>query len=875
MLRRIFKWAATLVLVGAGTASAVVPLQMNVQGSLLNNDGNPVNGTFTITFTLYSGQGAGATTVWTETIADVAASGGVFDEVLGGAATPLSAATFTANSQLWLGVKIVAGPGVPNGGQAELPRRPLTSVAYAMESQNAVSAASADNVTCTDCVSLSELGFDVATQAELDTALSQPATSALDLQCTACVATTELNFDVATQAELDSAVSTINSAISGVTGNVSTLTTTVGGINTTVGTLSTTVGGLTTTVGGLNTTVGGLNTTVGALSTTVGGLSTTVGGHGTDISQLKADVATLKTDVTGLKAEVTLSDLGCTAGQVAVVGAGGAWGCQAAPVGTPTTACQGDQKALQWDGSAWKCVTLSQTGLSIGSAKGFEARDSWGLVWDGLERQAGTWSQAKAYCESKAGRLPTASELWRVSGGQFSELGSTYETNYLWSLTPWNVNAGTIQYTGIRLTDGSTNNYTNTTSLAYRCVWPSNTTGRLSGTNCYGPPGSECWVAKGEAGRMNLDKYSRPKVTYQGATFDCAFYGAHLAHTNDYTENIPLGLPNDASNEWQWTSDHPVYSYADVVRWQNVATNYDATYSTYQSWAGREGNIYRFRCKGVGYEPGPNPNDTPSDIAWGSKFVGASTDLVSHTANPGQKLFWDALTDCFDRGGHVAHTRDYMELIRDGLPGGLGVTADSHNLWSSDFSYWWYSQIVRWPGVDLEYNGYHSRYVTWADPTPTKNYNYRCVWYPIDQDYTGPGTCNGTDQLPCYTTSKGGTVKSKMWADRFDRSPATFINATKACSAENGHLASAREMVELIRAGLPNGTGPNNYVWTADNGGNTDTNPALTIQLRWNGTEGTGFTVRTASGSNSGFDWVYRSTTTTKPYRCVWSNELK
>ncbi|MBT9558170.1 MAG: hypothetical protein IV100_19210, partial [Myxococcales bacterium] len=423
MLRRIFKWATALVLVGAGSASAVVPLQMNVQGSLLNTDGNPVNGTFTITFTLYNGQGAGATTVWTETIADVAASGGVFDEVLGGAATPLSATTFTANSQLWLGVKIVAGPGVPVGGQAELPRRPLTSVAYAMESQHAVSAASADNVTCTGCVSLSELGFDVATQAELDTALSQPATSALDLQCSGCVATTELNFDVATQAELDSAVSTVNSAISGVSG----------------------------TVAALSTTVGGINTTVGNLSTTVGGLSTTVGAQGTDITQLKADVATLKTDVAGLKAEVTLSDLSCTAGQMAVMGAGGTWGCEDAPSGgAPTTACQGDQKALQWDGSAWTCVTLNQTGLSTGNAKGFEARDSWGYVWDGLERQSATWDQARAYCVSKGGRLPTASELWRVSGAIASEIGNSYETNYLWSHTPWNFYSTTAQHTGIR-----------------------------------------------------------------------------------------------------------------------------------------------------------------------------------------------------------------------------------------------------------------------------------------------------------------------------------------------------------------------------------------------------------------------------------------
>jgi hypothetical protein len=336
----------------------------------------------------------------------------------------------------------------------------------------------------------------------------------------------------------------------------------------------------------------------------------------------------------------------------------------------------------------------------------------------------------------------------------------------------------------------------------------------------------------------------RPSLTYVGASWECAFLGAHLPLSLSLAENIQHGLPN-GSNAWLWTADHARYDVADVVRWTGTnPAGWNATYSTYWSWVTRASNSrYRFRCMGDVAPPAPNVGGPPVDpLAWGDVFVGASTGLVSHGKNLSAAKWEEAVTDCFERGGQVPHTRDWMELIRDGLPNGAGTS--SNWVWSSDWSHQSYVQIVQWAGVDLAYTGYHSQYGSWG-ALGAQQYPYRCTWYPVDAAYAGPALCSG-GQFPCYTTQKGtGPVPTRTWVDPIDRSPATWANAAKTCASEGGHLASMREYVALVRDGLPNGQGPNNWVWSSDSEGNTDTNPALAGLFKW----GAGPTARRPAGA--------------------------
>jgi microcystin-dependent protein len=106
--------------------SAGVPQTMNYQGTLTDNTGQPIAGTKSIRFNLYS-VASGGTALWTET-KSVAVTDGRFSVVLG-STTPLDAAIFTGTT--FLGIKV--------GTDAEMaPRQKLTSVGYAFKAMEVV-----------------------------------------------------------------------------------------------------------------------------------------------------------------------------------------------------------------------------------------------------------------------------------------------------------------------------------------------------------------------------------------------------------------------------------------------------------------------------------------------------------------------------------------------------------------------------------------------------------------------------------------------------------------------------------------------------------------------------------------------------------------
>lgn len=730
------------------TTLAEVPSQMNVQGQLLNAEGQPVDGDYTITFTIYDGSGAGATAVWTETIDPVSAVGGLFDVVLGAGLTPLLPSVFTTNGPLWLGVAIDAGPGVADGGDPELPRRAFNTVAYAFSASWADSAGSADTATT------------ATTATSATTAAS--ADQSLDLDCTGCVS----------MGELDSAF--VDSLV-----------------------------------------------TEDELNTALAGLS-------------------------------TLGTLGCTEVGSMPMWDGLEWTCVVGGGGgsDPEDPCVGEQRAMQWDGDNWICVTLNQTGLAEGEAKGYELKDSWGFSWDGIERQSGTWASAKLDCESRGGRLPTATELYRVSGAHKSEIGDSYETNYLWSLTTWS-EANKVR---IRLTDGAVTNTAATSNAPYRCVWSNNPTTHFTGNHCYGEPGSECWTAV-HNGKMSMDTMNRPAMSYMAAVWECNYYYGHLATLQDYTENIRQGLPNGTgtSGTWSWTSDHNSYRGAHIVRWTNNDTTFAAYGDNRQTWQTRGTSSYHFRCIGVNQAVGANPQE------FADEFVGRSY-LKARTTTTATGQYVAGSDICFEQGGHLIDASDLEQLVMEGMPNGPG-TGGSDYIYTSESSDYRYVQIARWGGVDTTYTGYHSEHVTWS--SPTNNYQHRCAFYPLDPDFEEPevADCVGG----CYSVEKGpADAKLKYYMDSFDRSPTvTWAQAMDACVAAGGRLPTAHQLTELIRSGLPNGF--NLYLWTADGSNEGSNHPAV---YRWNGVD-TSF-----NATNSTYK-TWQAATSAYGYRCLFTNELR
>lgn len=116
---------ATLWVVGSEPVSADVPRLIHYQGHLVDSNNVPLEGPYTLTFTLYSAQ-TGGTVVWQEIHTNTQVSGGNF-EVLLGAGNP-TPTPLPSNEEwvqpLWLGIKVGTDPELA-------PRQQITSVPLA------------------------------------------------------------------------------------------------------------------------------------------------------------------------------------------------------------------------------------------------------------------------------------------------------------------------------------------------------------------------------------------------------------------------------------------------------------------------------------------------------------------------------------------------------------------------------------------------------------------------------------------------------------------------------------------------------------------------------------------------------------------------
>jgi hypothetical protein len=108
-----------------------------------------------------------------------------------------------------------------------------------------------------------------------------------------------------------------------------------------------------------------------------------------------------------------------------------------------------------------------------------------------------------------------------------------------------------------------------------------------------------------------------------------------------------------------------------------------------------------------------------------------------------------------------------------------------------------------------------------------------------------------------------------MWMDQADRPANRFHIAIRTCNDLGGHLATERDLTEMIREGLPNGS--NTWIHTSDQQGYNDTQFLVGI-IKWAGTN-TGFTDQYPTYAT----WGYKinSSSYNLPYRCVWTNELR
>ncbi|MFA5035130.1 MAG: hypothetical protein WC500_05070, partial [Candidatus Margulisiibacteriota bacterium] len=125
MIFRKALFAATFLIIAQLSASAV-PEQMNFQGILRDNNGNPLQGSYAVTFFIYAAA-TGGSPLWTET-RTVAIEDGLFNIILG-EVTPISTTIFDGTRK-YLATQL-------QGDSEMTPRVPLITVPYAFRAGTA------------------------------------------------------------------------------------------------------------------------------------------------------------------------------------------------------------------------------------------------------------------------------------------------------------------------------------------------------------------------------------------------------------------------------------------------------------------------------------------------------------------------------------------------------------------------------------------------------------------------------------------------------------------------------------------------------------------------------------------------------------------
>jgi len=136
-LHKIFFRLFLLLLLTTGygllTANAAVPHLINYQGRLTDSSGNPLNGSYNLTFRIYDVETAG-NLLWEEVQSGVLIQKGIFSALLGS----VTALNLPFDIPYFLEIKV--------GSEVMSPRQRITSAGYAIKAETAEQAANATKV---------------------------------------------------------------------------------------------------------------------------------------------------------------------------------------------------------------------------------------------------------------------------------------------------------------------------------------------------------------------------------------------------------------------------------------------------------------------------------------------------------------------------------------------------------------------------------------------------------------------------------------------------------------------------------------------------------------------------------------------------------
>jgi hypothetical protein len=497
--------------------------------------------------------------------------------------------------------------------------------------------------------------------------------------------------------------------------------------------------------------------------------------------------------------------------------------------------------------SGWGCAKVSVQGLSDGKSNGYELIDSWGNIWDGLERPAASFEDARAKCLSLGARLPTVAELYRNRNNASGAVGQYYQANYLWTGIERSSNTAVI----IRWSNGTVTYSTKTTKRNYRCVWPDHITDSFNGDYCMGG----CWTTPD--GLYNFDTEDRPGLPLVAAIRECAAVNARVPDLWEIENAIRAGLTGGTGaqvwtgDQYKGTNNGPPFI---TVNWKGTNVSWfppqkmggsNAYYGYWPDYASA-----RTRCVGIANREGLK-------AATAGEFENAAEMVRADDEDRAKVQYLTGVDICRTVGGHLADNIEAIGLLLAGLPNGSedGIwTAEHYDLpmltlyWKDIAKYFWPSKAFVGSGT-----GFGN---AWYNQTQ----KFRCIYYATT-DWVEPTDCKDD----CHVNSNQGSV---LAIDKADRTPVTYFDAVDHCRALGARLPTTRDLEELIRSGAPGGVGAN--LWTSSS--HVQGTNVSKVMVRWVGIMPTWFPVNDFTTGVVG----YSSSLPGVPaaYRCVWTNEV-
>ena len=151
---------ACLLITVSFPATAAVPQEISYQARINDSGGNPLNGTVTITFTLYTDSGGSSPSGWTETYASVAVTNGIFDVNLG-SITAFSSVPGLFSQQLFLGIQVDADPEMT-------PLQALLTAPYSFRAESVDDGGISSSALAPDSVVTDKIQDGAVTAAKID-----------------------------------------------------------------------------------------------------------------------------------------------------------------------------------------------------------------------------------------------------------------------------------------------------------------------------------------------------------------------------------------------------------------------------------------------------------------------------------------------------------------------------------------------------------------------------------------------------------------------------------------------------------------------------------------------------------------------------------